>query len=91
MQKRKYWTVQDQEKVLFSDENRFFFQGKLSRFFLIRKGEQLSPAHFNELVKDLQKKMFSGRYTFSRVGSLILSDGMTHWYKYIDVIEKKAF
>jgi len=40
MQKNKYWTVEDREKVLFSDVNRFFVQGKHSRFFRIRKGEQ---------------------------------------------------
>jgi len=63
---------------MFSDENRFFVQGKHSRFFRIRKGEQYSPAHFNELVKDLQKKMFSGSFTFSRVGWPMPSEGMTH-------------
>jgi len=35
--------------------------------------------------------MFSGSFTFSRVGWLMPSEGMTHFYKYIDVIEKKAF
>jgi len=68
VQKNKYWTAEDRENVMFSDENRFFVQGKHSRFFRIRNGEQLSPAHFNELVKKLQKKMFSRSFTFSRVG-----------------------
>jgi len=73
VQKNNYWAVEDREKVLFSDESHFFVQGKHSRFVRIRKGEQLSPAHFNELVKDLQK-MFSGSFTFPRVGSPMPSE-----------------
>jgi len=38
-----------QEKELFSDESHFIVQRKCSRFVRIRKGEQLSPAHFSEL------------------------------------------
>jgi len=54
----KYWTVEDREKVLFSDESHFFIQGTHSRFVRIRNGEQLNPVYSNELVEDPQKNMF---------------------------------
>ena len=41
--------------MLFSDGSQYFVQGKHSQFV---KGEQLSPAHFNEVVKQTPKKMF---------------------------------
>jgi len=34
--------------------------------------------------------MFSGSFTLSKEGSLMSSKGMTHLYKYIDVIERKV-
>jgi len=76
------------EKVLFSDESHFFFQGN-SRFYRIRNREQLSSAHCNELVKEA-KKMFWGSFSFSVVASLMPIEGMMNLYKYIDVIERKA-
>ena len=75
--------------MLFSDESNFFVQGKHSRFVRIRKGEQLSPAHFNEVRKDPQKKMICGSFSFSGVGSLMPTEGMMNLYKYIDVMERK--
>jgi len=56
-QKHKEWIVENWKKVLVSDEIDFFVQGKHSRFVRIRKGEQLSPFHFNESCKT-PKKMF---------------------------------
>jgi len=41
--------------VLLSDEHDFFVQGKHSRFVRIRKGERLSPAHFNKVCKTFPK------------------------------------
>ena len=49
--KHKNWKVEDWKKVLFSDESHFFVQGMHSRLVRISKGEQLSPAHFSEVVK----------------------------------------
>jgi len=64
---KKHWTdCRRPKKVLFSDESYFFVQGKHSRFFRIRKGEQLSPAHFNEVVKDPQIRCSGAVYLFSR-------------------------
>jgi len=40
--------------VLLSDGNDIFIQGK-HRFVRIRKGEQLSPVHFNEVCKTSPK------------------------------------
>ena len=51
----KNGTVEDWKKVLFSDESHFFVQGKHSQFVRISKGEQLSLAHFNEVVKHQTK------------------------------------
>jgi len=62
--------------VLFSDESRFFVQGERSRSARIRKGEQLSPAHFNEVAKHSQNKMFWGDFRFSGVGSLMAIEGV---------------
>jgi len=74
--------------VLFSDESHFFVQGKHSRFVRIRKGEQLSPADFTEVVKYPQKKMPWG--SFSGVDVLIPIECMMNSDKYIDVIEGKV-
>jgi len=41
--------------VLLSDGSDFFVQRKHSRFVRIRKGKQLSPAHFNEICKTSPK------------------------------------
>jgi len=38
------------QKLLFSDKSYFRVHGKHSRFVRIRKGGQLGPAHFNEVV-----------------------------------------
>ena len=76
------------EKVLFSDESNFFFQGN-SRFIRIRNREQLIPAHCNELGKEA-RKMFWDSFSFSVVVSLMPIEGVMNLFKYIDVIERKA-
>jgi len=53
----KNWIVENCKKVLFSDESHFFVQGQHSRFVRPRKGEQLSPPHFNELCKTSPKNV----------------------------------
>jgi len=58
--KRKYWTVEDWQKVLF--QMNFFVHGKHSRFVRIRKGEQLNHAHFNKVAKHLPKEDVMGRF-----------------------------
>ena len=75
--------------MLFSDENHFFVQGKQSRFFRIRKGKQLSPAHFNEVVKD-PKMRCSGAVNLFRRFTYMSIEGMMNLYKYIDAIERKV-
>jgi len=75
--------------VLFTDEIVFFVQGKHSRFVRIRKGEQLSPARFNEVCKT-PKKMFLGSFTFSGTGLLMPIEGMTRSDKCTDIIERKV-
>ena len=74
MRKNKFWSVEDQKKMLFSDESHFFVKGKNSIFTRIWKGEHLSPAHYNEAVKE-SKRMFWGSYSFSVV-SLVPIEGM---------------
>jgi len=53
----KNWILEHWKKVLLSDsdESDFFVQGKHSRFVRIRKGEQLSPAHFDDVCKTSSK------------------------------------
>jgi len=87
--KHKYCAVEDWKKVLFSDESHFFVQENHIRFVRFRKGKQLSPAHFNEAVKHLQK-MFWASFSFSGVGSLMSIEGIMNSDKYIDVIERKV-
>jgi len=74
---------------MLSDERHFFVQGNHGRFVRIKKGEQLSPAHFKEVVKHL-KKMFLDNSKLSRVGSLVVSKGMMCLDKYIDFNWKKV-
>ena len=52
----KNWAVEDWKKVMFSDESYFFVQGKHSRFARISRGEHLSSAHFNVVVKHPPKR-----------------------------------
>jgi len=75
--------------VLLLDESYFFVQVKHSRFVRIGKGEQLSPAHFNEVCKTSQK-IFWGSLSFSGTGSLKPIEGVTHSDKCIGVVERKV-
>ena len=62
----------------------FFCSRKHSQFARISKGEQLSLAHFNEVVKHHKKKVFSGCFSYSGVGSLVQIEGIMNSDKYID-------
>ena len=62
--------------MLFPDESHCFVQVKHSRFVRIRKGERLSPTHFNGIVKQPPKKIFWNSFSFSGVGSLMPTEGM---------------
>jgi len=75
--------------VLFSGEIDFFIQGRHSRFVRIRKGEQLSSAHFNEVCKT-PKKMFWDSFSFSGTGPLMPIEGMTRSDKCVGIIERKG-
>ena len=46
---------------------------------------------FNEVVKHPQNRMFWISFSFSKIGSLMPTEGMTNLYEYIDVIEIKVF
>jgi len=63
-----------------------FFQGKYRKFVKIRKGEQLSPVHFDEEVKHPQKEMYWGSFNFYGVGSFMPTEAMMNSHKDIDVI-----
>ena len=60
-----------------------------SKFVKIRKSEQLSHAHFNEVCKT-SPKMFWGSFSFSGTGSLKPIEGMTHSDKCIGETERKV-
>jgi len=64
---------------------------KHSKFVRISKGEQLIPAHFNEVVKHPQKAVFCASSSFSEISPLMPIDGVMNLEKYIGVIEIKIF
>ena len=64
------------EESVFLNKTHFFVQGKHSQFARISKGEHLSLAHFNVVVKYPPKKMLWGSFSFSGVGSLMPIEGM---------------
>ena len=78
-----------EESLVFGRKS-FFRSRKAQPIPRIGKGEHLSPAHFNVVVKQPRKKMFWGSISFSGVGSLMPIGGMMSSDKYIDVIENKV-
>jgi len=64
------------KKCFFSDESQIFVQVQHIRFVRIRKGDQLSPAHFNEVIKLPRIKVLWGIFILSGVGSLMPIDDM---------------
>jgi len=85
----KNYIVENRKRVLLSNESDVVVQGKHSRFVRIRKGEQLSPAHFNEVGK-ISPKDFWGSCSFSGTGSLKPIEGMAHSDKCTSDIERKT-
>ena len=75
---------------MFTDESHFFIQGKHSQFVRISTCEQLSLAHFKEVVKHTPKKMFWVSLSYFALGSLVPIEGMMNSDKYADVIEKQV-
>ena len=88
--KHKSWTAEHWKNVLFTDESHSFVKGKHSHFVRKSSGERLSASHINQPVKDPQKKMFWGSFTWKEIGSLVPGEGMMNTDRYIDVLRRRA-
>ena len=75
--------------MLFLDKSYLFVQGKHIQFAQISKGEHLSFAHFNVVVKHCQK-IFWGSFSFAGVEALMPNEGMMSSNKYMDINENKV-
>ena len=85
---KKYtdWTENEWKKVLFFDERHFLVQGQHRRYVRRSEREKVTEWHINQTVKQPQKKIFWGSFSFSGLGSLYPCSGIMNVDKYIDVV-----
>ena len=88
--KYKDWTENEWKKVLFSDESHFLVQGQHRHYVRRSEGEKVTEQHINQMVKQPQKKMFWGSFSFSGLGSLYSWLGIMNANKYINVVNHKV-
>ena len=86
----KEWTKEDWRKVLFSDESHFLVQGQHSQYVRRSKNEEIREDHMNQFVKNPQKRMFWGSFSYTGVGSLYPIEGIMNGDKYMQVINNKV-
>ena len=85
----KEWTEEDWRKVLFSDESHFLVQGQRSQYVRRSKNEEITEEHMNQSVKNPEKQMFWGSFSYNGVGSLYPIEGIMNADKYMQVINNK--
>lgn len=86
----KEWTKEDWRKVLFSDESHFLVQGQHSQYVRRSKNEEIREEHMNQFVKNPQKRMFWGSFSYTGVGSLHPIEGIMNADKFMQVINNKV-
>ena len=86
----KDWTKEDWRKVLFSDESHFLVQGQRSQYVRRSKNEDIREEHMNQLVKNPEKRMFWGSFSYNGVGSLSPVEGIMNAEKYMQVINNNV-
>lgn len=84
--KYKNWTIQDWEKVIFSDESHFEVHGYRSIVVRRTDGEAIRPEHIQQAPKHPPKKMFWGSFTVKGPGRLIPVEGTMRSQQYEDVL-----
>ena len=85
----KEWTKEDWRRVLFSDESNFQVQGQRSQYVRRSKNEEIREEHMNQFVKQPEKRMFWGSFSYNGVGSLHPIKGTMNAGQYIQVINNK--
>ena len=83
----KDWTKDTWRKVLFSDESHFLVQGQRSQYVRRTKNEEIKEAHTNQLVKNPEKRMFWGSFSYSGVGSLRPIKGTMNADSYMQIVK----
>lgn len=86
----KEWTKEDWRKVLFSDEAHFLVQGQQSRYVRRSKNEEIREEHMNQRVKNPEKRMFWGSFSYNGVGSLSPVEGIMNGDRYMEVINNNV-
>lgn len=82
------WTVQQWEKVIFSDESNFYLTGnQCSKYVRRFPGEEFKPYCLNPSVKHPLHVMTWGCIAASGVGCIHIVQGMMNSKQYIEVLE----
>ena len=84
--KYKNWTKEDWRRVIFSGETHMFVQGQRSQHVRRSQNEKIRNAYIDQRVKNPQKKMFRGCFSFYGIGSLHPLEGMMRSQQYIKLV-----
>lgn len=84
------WSIEEWQRVLFSDESTFTLNSHAGNNYVRRRvGEEFKPCCILPTVKHPASVMVWGCMTASGVGRLHLVQGMMNAKQYIEVLEKK--